>query len=137
MVKDLDRTMEFYSSTFGIGPWRVMDIASPEMTVRGKVYSWRGRVAWAQLGPVEIELLQVWEGRSSHTEFFDEGREGLQHLCLRVADDEMDQIVAEVGKEGIGIIQSAKGQVHRGRHVYLDSGRIGGVIFELSYRPSE
>ena len=54
VVKDLDKTMEYYSSTFGIGPWRVVDVDNPELIVRGQVYPWRARIASAPLGPVEL-----------------------------------------------------------------------------------
>lgn len=138
VVKDLDKVMEYYSSTFGIGPWRVAEFDVHEVMVRDQVHLVKTRVAFAQLGPVELELIEVVSGRSIHSEFLDEGREGVHHLGFFLSKDEKDHMIAELGKEEIGVIQGDKSPLHAGgSYAYLDTQRTGGVIFELIHRPSQ
>ena len=137
VVKDMDKAMEYYSSTYGIGPWRVVEVDYPEVVVRDKKYPWKVKVAFADLGPVELELLQVISGRSIHSEFLDEGREGLHHLGFHVAKEEKERIIARLAEEGIGVIQGATSRVHGGSYAYLDTDKTGGIIIELVHIPSE
>lgn len=65
MVKDLDKAVEYYSSTFGMGPWRIVDFDFAELKVRDKIYPWKVRAAFTNLGPVEIEIFQTLAGRST------------------------------------------------------------------------
>ena len=136
VVKDLDKAMDYYSSVFGMGPWRVVEVDAPEVRLRDETYAWKGRIAFTQLGPVEFELIQTIKGRSIHSEFLDEGREGLHHLGFRVTGEEKSYIIAQLAKGGIGVTQGGE-SFHGGSYAYLDTQKIGGVIFEFIYRPSE
>ena len=53
-VKDIDKVIESWSSMFGIGPWSFTDIGGTDAKGR----SWKARMAFAYLGPVQIELVQ-------------------------------------------------------------------------------
>ena len=136
VVKDLDKVMEFYSSTFGIGPWEVREGAS-ESTVGGRTYAFKTKVAFAQLGPVVLELFQVTDGRSPvHAVFLDKGREGVHHLGFYVSKEEKEKMVASLAEIGIGVVQ--EGQVSkRGSYTFLDTEKTGGVFFELIARYTE
>ena len=122
VVKDLDKIIEYYSSTFGIGPWRVIEVDRPEVMLRGQKYPYRARYAFANLGPVELELIEVISGRSIHSEFLEEGREGLHHLGFFLAREEKERILAKLSDQGINVTWGSG---------YLDTERMGGVIFEL------
>ncbi len=137
VVKDLDECMEYYSSTFGIGPWRVVELDFPEVKLRDETHPWKVRVGFASLGPVELELIQVVGGRSIHSEFLDEGREGLHHLGFFCAAEEKERILADAEKAGIKVIQGGKSQYHSGSYAYLETDKIGGILFEFIHRPSE
>lgn len=136
VVNDLDKTMEYYSSTFGIGPWRVVDFDVPALRSRNHTYSWKARVAFASLGSVELELVHILEGRSIHSEFLEKGREGLHHLGFFVSKEEMDTIIEQLSDKGVEVLQGGMSGIKDGRYAYLDTEEIGGVIFELIYRPS-
>ena len=136
VVKDLDECMEYYSSTFGIGPWRVVELDFPEIELRDKTHPWKVRVGFASLGPVEFELIQVIGGRSIHSEFLDAGREGLHHLGFFCTAEEKERIMADAKKTGIKVIQGGKSQYHSGSYAYLETDKVGGIIFELINRPS-
>lgn len=130
IVKDLDKVMQFYSLTFGIGPWVVKEGEYRELKVRDKVYSCKTKVAWADFGPIELELFQVREGRSLHSEWLDRGREGVHHFGFKVKKGEKEQLITEMAKNGINVVQAA---TRPGvSYAFLDTeNKGGGVFFEL------
>ena len=129
VVKDMDRAIEYYSSTFGMGPFRVMDIDMEGVLLRGKPISTKIKVAFARSGPLQVELIQPVEGKNIYTEFLDSKGEGLHHLGFQV--DDLDGMLAELAKEGIQpVFRKAYPDVGVA-FTYLNTDKIGGVIFEL------
>jgi methylmalonyl-CoA/ethylmalonyl-CoA epimerase len=124
-VKDIDTVIEAWSSLYGIGPWTFMENEG----VDAKKRPWKIRMAFAYLGPVQIELVQCTEGRIFQSRFLDTWGEGLHHLGFYVDD---------VDAEATNLVaQGAKLFIHDpGRFAYLDAGGPGGAIFELMKRAS-
>jgi len=122
-VKDIDKVVESWSSMFGIGPWTYTDIGGTDAKGR----PWKARLAFAYLGPVQIELVQPVEGRIFQSHFLDTFGEGLHHLGFYVddVDGEASNLVAQGAKLLI---------TDPGNFAYLESGGPGGVIFELMRR---
>ena len=133
VVKDIEKTAEYYYTTFGIGPFSIQEVKMEGVMLRGRPITAKIKVAFAQSGPVQIEIIQPLEGENIYTEFLDSKGEGLHHLRFRVND--LDGIVAELAKQGIEPIFNLK--MPRVSVAYLDSDKIGGVIFELSQRTPE
>ena len=130
IVKDIDKVIEFYTSTFAIGPWVVKEGEYRDLKVRDKVYTCKTKVAWAQFGPIELELFQVKEGRSLHSEFLDKDREGVHHFGFKVNHKEKEQIIADLTKAGISVVQAATRP--NVSYAFLDTEKMaGGVFFEL------
>jgi len=75
-VKDIDKVIETWSSMFGIGPWTFRDIGGTDAKGR----SWKARLAFAYLGPLQIELIQPLEGRIIQSRFLETFGEGVHHL---------------------------------------------------------
>ena len=125
VVKDVDRAIEYYTSTFGLGPFQVREVELEGFTYRNQPCDCRLKVAFTESGPVQIELIEVLKGETPHTDFLRERGEGLQHLCFTV--DDFAAAAAELAKEGIEPVW------HRGVPVfaYLNTDKIGGVMFEL------
>jgi predicted enzyme related to lactoylglutathione lyase len=136
VVKDLDKTMKFYSSTFGIGPWRVTEMDYPEIMIRGQRSSYKTRIANADLeGGIELELIQPLSGRSLYSEFLNEGEEGFHHLTFDLTKEGMEQAIADLKKGGIEVIQGAMDASGTGdSFAYLNTDKIGGAIFKLRHR---
>ncbi len=124
-VKDIDKVIESWSSMFGIGPWSFTDIGGTDAKGR----SWKARMAFAYLGPVQIELVQPVEGRIFQSRFLDTFGEGLHHLGFYV--DDVDGEVSKLLAQGAKLILTDPGNF-----AYLESGGPGGVIFELMRRVS-
>jgi catechol 2,3-dioxygenase-like lactoylglutathione lyase family enzyme len=135
VVKNIDKVVDYYSSTFGIGPWEIKDGES-EAKVGGQTYLYKTRVAYAQLGPVTLELFEVVEGRSPvHAQFLDKDREGVHHLGFYVAGDEKEKMIADLAARGVSVFQDSHIKPS-GRTTFLDTAKTGGIFFELIERHS-
>jgi catechol 2,3-dioxygenase-like lactoylglutathione lyase family enzyme len=136
VVKDIDKVITFYSSTFGIGPWEVREGQS-EATVKEKIYRYKTKVAFTQLGPITLELFQVREGASPvHAYFRDKDREGVHHLGFYVTKEERERIIVNLAKMGVGVFQTSKIR-NQGTATFLDTEQVGGIFFELIERHTE
>jgi methylmalonyl-CoA/ethylmalonyl-CoA epimerase len=127
VVKDLEKTIEFYSSTLGVGPFQIREFKTEGATFHGKPASAKFKTAVAPIGQFEMELIQVLEGETPHTEFLRSKGEGLNHLCLEVRD--FENKMAELGKKGIQPLYYYRGS--EAGFVYLNTDKIGGITFEL------
>jgi len=130
VVKDMDRTIQRLSSTFGIGPWDIKERRYPkEQVVVGKgPFSYR--VAFAALGSIELELIEVLEGSTIHADFLNTRGEGIHHIGFRVPD--MQKTVTALEQHGIGVLQSAFRE--GARYSYMDPTELGGIMFEFVER---
>lgn len=143
VVRDMDQAIEYYGSVFGLGPWRIEVYDLPSFTFRGRPGSARVKAALADSGQVFLELVQVLEGETVHTEFLKERGEGLQHVAFLVRDlDEKLKDLARSGVEPAMIIRlpvagaagesgGAAGRAMELTEVYLDSEKIGGTMIQL------
>ncbi len=129
VVRDIDKAVGYYEATFGWGPFSISEISLEGCLYRGKPTDVRLKMAMAQSGPIEIELIQVLEGESIHSEFLREKGEGLQHIRSTV--DNLDDILAEWAKAGIEPVwQHSMPQIGIS-WAYVNTGAIGGVMAEL------
>lgn len=124
VVNDAEQVMESWSAKFGIGPWTINDRSG--LDAKGR--SWKARMAFAYMGPLQIELIQCLEGRLFHSRFLEEHGEGIHHLGFYV--DDVDGEAAKLVAEGAKILFATPGEF-----AYMDSNGPGGVIFELIKRP--
>ena len=96
-------------------------------TLRGQPSPCRLKVAFLRSGTIDIELIQVLEGETTHTEFLREKGEGVQHLGFRV--DDIEGMLVELAKEGIEpVFHRMSPQIS---FAYLNTDKIGGVMLEL------
>jgi len=124
VVRDSEKVMESWTEMFGIGPWTIRDFDITDVEGRpGKV-----RLCFAELGGVQLELIEPVEGRIFHSQFLDEHGEGLHHLGFHV--DDVDAEADNLVKQGAKVLSSMPG-----RYAYMGTGGPGGVIFEVIRRP--
>ncbi|MGQ9572776.1 MAG: VOC family protein [Dehalococcoidia bacterium] len=126
VVEDIDRTIAFYQSAFGLGPFDIREVGAPNVWDRGEEKPIKARLAFTDLGQVELELIQILEGDSVHLEFLRKHGEGLHHLGFFVRDF---QAKLEQAKAlGFEVLQT---DPFRQAYAYLDTRQPGGIIFEL------
>jgi len=128
VVKSVDETVKFYTEVFGIGPFEIREVDFPSATYYGQKAGYRGKRAFAKLGPVTLELIELIEGKTVHEDFLKEKGEGLHHIAFAVKD--LKRCEEEAEKLGLKVIQGMKREDGTG-FAYLDSDRIGGAMFEL------
>jgi catechol 2,3-dioxygenase-like lactoylglutathione lyase family enzyme len=136
VVKNIDRVIEFYSPVFGIGPFEIYDFRPYKAWVRGQeVTPFELRIATADIGSANLELIQVVQGELPHRDFLEVHGEGLQHLGFYV--ENYDEWKSYVREEGIDILCEIEAEDRvrgRRRAFYMNSGEIGGVLFEIIER---
>jgi methylmalonyl-CoA/ethylmalonyl-CoA epimerase len=126
VVKDIDRAIAFYQSNFGLGPFDVMEIGAPNVWDRGEEKPIKARLAFADLGGVQLELIQILEGDSFHLEFLREHGEGIHHLGFIVKDFKAK--LEQAKAMGFKVLQADPFGM---AYAYLDTRQPGGIIFEL------
>jgi len=93
VVADLDKSTRNLAEIFGIGPFRIIDWppAGREDLQRfyyGEPGDFSARMAFTELGPVELELIQPLEGKSIWADFLREHGEGIHHIRFNVKEIE-------------------------------------------------
>ena len=126
VVKDIQRTVENYWSILGIGPWDIYAWEAPTVYDRkyyGKPTWAREKIALAQVGAVQLELVQPVEGDSIYQDFLTEHGEGLHHLNFLVDDvDDLDETAEILAEEGFPTSQSGRigTSEDKGGYNYID-----------------
>ena len=129
IVRDIDQAVSFYES-LGIGPFESPKGPAPifDRQVYGKpAPDVKNRISTAQMGAIQLELVQPVSGKSLQMEFLERHGEGVNHLAFFV--DDLEGEVAELVQKGFRVISS--GKTARSAFAYLDTDKVGGIIFEL------
>ena len=111
VVDDIERTMQRLTEVFGIGSFRVVECPPPgredRQFYRGEPAKFRTRQAFADLGSIELELIQPLEGRTLWSDFLAERGPGIHHIRFNVPDHET--LTKYLGARGIGKTQEGAG----------------------------
>ena len=135
VVRDLEKSMEHYQNTLGIGSWEILGGGSPatyDMIYHGRPAKARIKVALAMVGPMQLELIQPVQGDSIWSDFLEEHGEGIHHLGhVRVGN--LDEAVQALEKAGFPCMQ--RGHFTGGGWAYMDTSKALGFILELLELP--
>jgi methylmalonyl-CoA/ethylmalonyl-CoA epimerase len=134
VVKSIDETIKYYQEVFGFGPFEIRDVDYPTATYYGETAGYRGKRAFFHLGPIQIELIELKDGKTIHESFLREKGEGLHHLGFLVKN--LEEVKSNAEKAGLEVTQGFARPDGTG-FAYVDSDRAGGVIFELIQRPEK
>jgi catechol 2,3-dioxygenase-like lactoylglutathione lyase family enzyme len=139
VVKDLDRVVDYWEKLGlkKIGRAGVREF--PDFTYRGKKTPLSLKMAFANLGGVEIEWIQPVKGTSVYDEFLRQHGDGVHHLAFGVPNPEqLDAQLQHFKAKGVQTVQygSWEGAKGKGQFAYLDTAaRGGGLTVELVYNP--
>ncbi len=132
LVRDMDKAVEYYQS-LGIGPFEPLTAIAIDRVVHGKpAENVHNLARMVQIGSIHLELVQPISGESVQKEFLERHGEGINHLGFLV--DNLDKEVGMLVGKGLKVISSAK-FVGGGGFAYLDTDKIGGIVFELLQWP--
>jgi methylmalonyl-CoA/ethylmalonyl-CoA epimerase len=132
VVNSIDETVKFYQESFGMGPFEIRVVDFPNATYHGKKAGYRGKRAFAKLGPVTLELIELIEGKTVHEDFLREKGEGLHHIGFEVQD--LKKAVGIAEKQGMEVLQGTTREDGSG-FAYLNSDKVGGMMVELIQWP--
>lgn len=130
VTKDVEKTAKKMEQLFGIGPFKFMVTNYKNKMYRGKPEDFGVKIALANVGPIQIELMQPLAGKSIWKESIAKRGYGLHHIALEI--DDMETKVKEFEEEGFKIIQSGEREVVKWG--YLDTEEELDVTFELLER---
>jgi len=132
IVEDMDKAVKYYED-LGIGPFQDSKLIIIDRRVRGRFADdVKNKVKLTHMGHVQLELVQPVSGESVQKEFLTKYGEGINHLAFFI--DNLDKEVAKCTKRGSQVMSSGR-FVGGGGFAYLDTDRVGGVIFELIQLP--
>jgi catechol 2,3-dioxygenase-like lactoylglutathione lyase family enzyme len=125
VVEDTPRTIEFYTETLGLPPFRTGEFPMARGFYRSERIETRFRASFCDIGEAQLQLFQVLEGETPFSDRLARTGEGMHHLCLNVPD--LDAALGELAAVGVPETWRAPelGLAE------LDTRRIGGMTFAL------
>lgn len=138
IVRDMEKAVDFYSTTFGLGPFSpISDLVPDKNWYMGEIHPLHLRVSRAKWGSMEFELIEPVEGKSIHQDFLDAHGEGVNHLGIEASN--YDEIVAMMNQAGFKPIQALEVFLPQhncwGKATFFDTRSVGGFVTEVMYRP--
>ncbi len=130
VVKDIEASVEAYSRVFGLPKPNVIITDEPEKAravYRGATTNAQAKLAFFNMGQVDIELIEPIGEPSTWQEALDEQGEGVHHIAFIIKDTK--QVVAYLEAQGMPVIQ--QGHYTGGMYTYIDSAPALGVVLEL------
>jgi 4-hydroxyphenylpyruvate dioxygenase-like putative hemolysin len=130
IVKEVEKAASAYAEVFGIPKPAVVPIADDAFAhtdYRGGPSSARGKAAFFDLGPVQMELIEPVGAPSTWEEFLRTHGEGLHHIAFLTQD--MSAAREFLGSKGMETIQ--QGGWDGGQYAYMDGSKSLGLILEL------
>ena len=112
VVRDLDKAMNLLSKVFGVGPFRETTFPPPgrgdmDRRYHGQPGDFVYHQAFADLGNVELEVIQPLTGSSIWSDFLEKHGEGIHHI--RFNTFELDRLTDYLAGQGIASIMSGNG----------------------------
>ncbi len=139
VVADLDQAIRHLGEIFGIGPFRVIDWPPEGRTDIKKFYhgqpsDFTARMAFTELGPIELELIQPMEGESIWADFLRDHGGGIHHIRFNV--DEITPVQEYLAENGIESAQHGSG-IRPGTNWmnFASEDKIGFVIEIMNVLP--
>jgi len=133
VVRDLEQSMAALTALFGIGPFRVADSPLPgreqQQFYHGQPARFRMRQAFADLGSIELELIQPLEGQSIWSDFLAERGPGIHHIRFNVPDHQA--LTAHLGTHGLSKTQEGAGIREGSYWVNYDTEKLMGFVIEI------
>ena len=134
VVKDAEKTQKFYES-IGIGPW--LDYPPMKEYVKINVPDENGfynlKIKCAQIGPVQLQLIEPGDGESFYKDHLREKGEGVYHLGFEV--DDISAADAKIEAMGLKMLSSGRRENGSG-FSYLETASEAGVVLLVRQSPA-
>jgi len=139
VVKDLDRVVDYWEKLGLHNINRAGVTEFPDVTYRGKKTPLSLKMAFGDIGGVQIEWIQPVKGSSVYNEFLSKHGDGVHHLAYALkSSQQLEEQIQYFKSKGVGIVQrgSWAGTKGKGVFAYLDTApQGGGLTIELMFNP--
>jgi hypothetical protein len=135
VVRDLDAAMQTWTQEMQVGPFFAFnEVDILEFSYRGEALDlsepFDGRIAFANSGPLQIELIeQRSPARTAYRDFLDAGHEGLHHVGY--FSENYDELLQRGLDAGLVVEQAGVLFAPEGKFTYFASSGHPGTIQEL------
>ncbi|MFP4660797.1 MAG: VOC family protein [Halanaerobiales bacterium] len=130
IVEDIEKIAKNYADLFGMEVPEVMmtdPLEKAETKYRGEDTEARAKLAFFDMGSLQLELIEPTDEPSTWKEFLDEHGQGIHHVALQIKG--MQETVDLMKSKGMTLVQ--KGEYTGGRYAYIDAVPQLGMIVEL------
>lgn len=130
VVKDIEKSIDLYSSILGLPkPQAVLtdEYEKAKTNYRGQPSTARAKLAFFNMGQVQIELIEPVGEPSTWKDGLDERGEGVHHIAFQIKDT--GKVVQYLETKGVPMVQ--QGLYTGGMYTYMDATKPLGVVIEL------
>jgi|SRR5690554_2408304 len=130
LVNDIEATSQAYADFFGVEKPKWFwtgSVEEAETEFRGASTPARSKLAFLDMGSLQLELIEPDHNPSTWREHLDQHGEGPHHIAFVI--DGMKQVVQSLENAGMPLIQ--KGEYTGGRYAYMDTFKQLKVMIEL------
>jgi methylmalonyl-CoA/ethylmalonyl-CoA epimerase len=130
LVHDIEKTSREYADFFGVEKpqWSITDsVDNAQTQYRGKRSEARAKLAFFDMGSLQLELIEPDHNPSTWRESLDKNGEGPHHIAFEI--EGMKDKIAVLRHNQMPLLQ--KGEYTGGRYAYIDTLRNLKVIIEL------
>lgn len=134
VVRNIDETIQKMWETFGIGPWEVCIYEPHELhdvEYHGKPSHSGLKFALAQVGAMQIELIEPIGTDNAYQEFINQHGDGVQHLGFYRAKTPEEFLEAKKKMEDGGFPCIFTGRSYRSLFAYFDTLSVMNTVLEL------
>ena len=133
VVDDIEAACRKWVNEMGIGPFFLTDYTADtfeQVTYRGQPATLAMRVAIAQAGPVQIELIEPVSEICAYRDSVPKGQTGFHHMCVWTHDFDADLHYME----SLGYPAANTGKVRHIQFAYFDARPLMGCMLEVVTR---
>lgn len=130
VVEDIETACMKWVNEMGIGPFFLADYTPgtfERITYRGETSDLSMKVAIAQAGPVQIELIEPRTEQCAYRDSVPKGSMGFHHMCVWTLDFEADHQYME----SLGYAAANTGKVGEIDFAYFDTRPLMGCMLEV------
>ena len=133
VVHNIEEASQRYAALFGLPAPKIITTEpgdEVQMTYRGAPSNAQAKLAFFNLGQVQLELIEPLGGASTWQETLDRKGEGMHHIAFWVED--MQQSADFLKTQNVPLIQ--RGDMGEGQYAYFDAEHSHGITLELLER---
>ena len=129
-VNDIEAACMKWVKEMGVGPFFLNEYPNgtfSEVTYRGEPAELSMKVAIAQAGPVQIELIEPMTETCAYRDIVPKGKEGFHHMCVWTLDFKADSSYFE----NLGYAAANTGRIRDNDFAYFDTRPLMGCMLEV------